>query len=206
MTESATTLYPELPLGEFIRVLDLFPGRGDETLFGGLRICEVGQSPYIALSYVCGNTTLTQSIRVSGHQLGIYQNAFELLTRFRHATEIVTVWIDGICINQNDAKEKEREVAFMYKIYETASCCNIWLGPSDEDSRIAIEYAKTLDGDTLLREYSPCLEFGMGSGYWERKSHVLDVLSEQPGKEALINACAKFLLRPWFTRVGTGSF
>ena len=89
----------------------------------------------------------------------------------------------------------------MYKIYETAVVCNIWLGPGDEDSRIAIEYARTLDGDTFLLEYSRYLEFGAGSGHWERKVHVLDVLADHKEQRKLVNACAHFLLRPWFTRV-----
>ena len=96
-------LYPELPPGEFIRVLDLHPGSGDDELVGELRTTELGKTAYTALSYVCGNTALTHSIVVSGHKLGIYKNACELLTRFRDPTEVVTVWIDGICINQNDA-------------------------------------------------------------------------------------------------------
>ena len=103
MAEVSTPLYPELPPGEYIRVLDLHPGSGEQELVGALRTTKLGECPYTALSYVCGDTTLTHSINVSGHQLGIYKNAFELLTRFRDPNAVVTVWIDGICIYQNDA-------------------------------------------------------------------------------------------------------
>jgi Heterokaryon incompatibility protein (HET) len=98
MSADIQPLYPELPPGDFIRVLDLCPGTGAEELIGELRTCELGTSPYAALSYVCGDTALTHRISVSGHQLGVYKNAFELLTRFRHPTETVTVWIDVVCI------------------------------------------------------------------------------------------------------------
>ena len=89
----------------------------------------------------------------------------------------------------------------MYKIYETAQACNVWLGPEDESSRLAMQYANTLDGDPFLHDYSHHLEFGGSSGYWESKAHVLDVLADHPDKQNLINACANFLLRRWFGRV-----
>lgn len=89
----------------------------------------------------------------------------------------------------------------MYKIYETAQACNVWLGPEDENSRLAMQYARALDGNTFLRDYSHYLEFGRPSGYWESKAHVLDVLADHPDKQKLINTCANFLLRPWFSRV-----
>ena len=173
MSASAQLLYEDIPHGEYIRVLDLLPGVRDEPLVGKLRIAELGKSPYIALSYVCGNTALTRSINISSHTLGIYNSTFEILTRFRHSSKTVTVWIDCICINQNDAKEKEREVGVMWKIYEHATACNIWLGPGDADSNAAMNYARTLDAEAYQAEYSPYLEFG--SGYWERKSHILDL-------------------------------
>ena len=88
----------------------------------------------------------------------------------------------------------------MYKIYETAIVCNIWLGPGDANSSMAIKYAMTLDGEPFLLNYSNYLEFG-GGGYWERKAHILDYIADHPDKQSLINACANFLLRPWFTRV-----
>ena len=96
-------LYPELPPGEFIRVLDVYPGTGDDDLVGELRTTKLGKTPYIALSYVCENTTLTHNITVSGHKLGIYRSTSELLSRFRDPTQVVAVWIDCVCINQNDA-------------------------------------------------------------------------------------------------------
>jgi hypothetical protein len=202
MSDPSHPCYDEqLPPGDFVRVLDVLPGSNNDPLVGKLRVAELGKSSYIALSYVCGNTSLTHSILLSGHILGIYSSTHELLSRFRDANEVVTVWIDCICINQNDAKEKEREVGVMWKIYENAEACHIWLGPGDEDSRAAMEYAKTLNGEAYQAEYSPYLEFGASSGYWDRKSHILDLMNDNNGREYLVNACAKFLGRPWFTRV-----
>jgi hypothetical protein len=162
-----------LPPGDFIRLLDLHPRNTNDPLVGKLRVAEIGKESYIALSYVCGTTSSTHTISLSGGTLGIYSSTHEILSRFRHANRMMTVWIDCICINQHDVREKEREVSAMWKIYENAEACYIWLGAGHEESKVAMGYARTLDGAMFLAEYSPHLDFGAGSGYWERKSHIL---------------------------------
>ncbi|OTA90543.1 hypothetical protein M434DRAFT_77799 [Hypoxylon sp. CO27-5] len=46
------------------------------------------------------------------------------------------IWIDAICINQNDRAEKENQVKLMDKIYANATTVKIWLGEAN-DSYIA---------------------------------------------------------------------
>lgn len=38
------------------------------------------------------------------------------------------VWVDAICINQDDLSERANQVKLMHKIYRTASTVKIWLG------------------------------------------------------------------------------
>lgn len=38
------------------------------------------------------------------------------------------LWIDAICINQNDIEEKNRQVGIMREIYKEASKVHVWLG------------------------------------------------------------------------------
>jgi hypothetical protein len=38
------------------------------------------------------------------------------------------LWIDGVCINQTDILERNRQVQLMGEIYSRASCVLIWLG------------------------------------------------------------------------------
>jgi hypothetical protein len=39
------------------------------------------------------------------------------------------IWIDALCINQNDDEEKAAQVSFMGEIYQSARAVVIWLGP-----------------------------------------------------------------------------
>lgn len=45
------------------------------------------------------------------------------------------LWIDAICINQDDIAEKNSQVAMMAEIYKKATRVNIWLGESNRLSR-----------------------------------------------------------------------
>ena len=48
------------------------------------------------------------------------------------------VWIDAVCINQQDLNERSSQVAFMTDIYELASSVVVWLGRHDNHSRRAM--------------------------------------------------------------------
>lgn len=201
------SVYVKLPQeGDFIRLLELFPGNQSEQLSGKLVVHDLlntAQS-YTATSYVCGNDDRSESyILISDTRLGIYKNADEVLRRFRSTKDIVYLWIDVACIDQDDPLEKAREVNLMYKVYQNAAKTMVWMGPSDDSSRTAITYARSLDAQTFLDEYMPYVTQSGYSFYHETKSFVLDMFGTHPHKETVINACAQFLLRPWFTRVWT---
>ncbi|KAF4427476.1 Heterokaryon incompatibility 6 OR allele [Fusarium acutatum] len=126
-----------------IRLLDLYPSQGlvDSRLIGRLYTTSIeSPSPYIALSYVWGLGDKTQSIDVS--TLNDDEETFILITEsletalqhFRKPDEVITLWIDQICINQADNKEKSQQVAMMGSIYSSATQVLVWLGPAQDGS------------------------------------------------------------------------
>lgn len=46
------------------------------------------------------------------------------------------LWIDGICIDQNNVRERNAQVALMARIYKAAITTRVWLGPEKEDTHI----------------------------------------------------------------------
>lgn len=46
----------------------------------------------------------------------------------------LVLWVDAVCIDQNDEAEKTWQVQQMRRVYSQASTVIIWLGPSDEGS------------------------------------------------------------------------
>ncbi|KAI1120346.1 heterokaryon incompatibility protein-domain-containing protein [Nemania abortiva] len=55
-------------------------------------------------------------------------NLIEALSRLRHASENRILWVDALCINQDDMAEKATQVPLMARIYSCASQVLIWLG------------------------------------------------------------------------------
>ncbi|KAF2032104.1 HET-domain-containing protein [Setomelanomma holmii] len=87
--------------------------------------------PYIALSYVWGDTSPTQVIHVNGQQFVVRQNLFDFLTTFVHdCGNVFHLWVDQICIDQTSKSERNYQVQMMSDIYSRRNCqCVIaWLG------------------------------------------------------------------------------
>jgi len=66
-------------------------------------------------------------MQVEGAQLPIGENLYEALVHLR-LTEDCTLWIDAICINQDDPAEKQYQVGPMGFIYHRAERVLVWLG------------------------------------------------------------------------------
>ncbi|KAF2270186.1 HET-domain-containing protein [Lojkania enalia] len=64
-----------------------------------------------------------------GQRFYVRPNLDKALRRLRHPTETIVLWVDAICINQNDVKgEKPEQIAKMKHIYNKAVNVCIWLG------------------------------------------------------------------------------
>ncbi|KAH8803604.1 heterokaryon incompatibility protein-domain-containing protein, partial [Xylogone sp. PMI_703] len=57
------------------------------------------------------------------------QNCWEMLRLFRLQKGTRTLWIDALCINQQDIRERSEQVARMRHIYEQCSRVLVYLGP-----------------------------------------------------------------------------
>lgn len=86
-----------------------------------------------------------RQINLNGKEIKITSNLFDALKHIRagletNATSIL--WVDALCINQEDATEKGHQVAQMSELYEQAMKVICWLGPATKDTYSAsIMYA-----------------------------------------------------------------
>lgn len=83
----------------------------------------------------------------------VMPNLYEALRHIRSETHSVTLWVDALCINQFDNKEKEEQVLKMAQIYHKAYNVHVWLGsgrPGDLVSNRAMDFIyKVIDSDNL---------------------------------------------------------
>ena len=101
------------------------------------------------------------------------------------------VWIDGVCINQDDVDERNAQVRLMRHIYESATCVHIWLGEPADDSAVAIRVLKNLASEWERQEEGPNAEEIF-------QSPSTQLLQWNDTERASVSA---FLHRPWFTRI-----
>ncbi|KAI1744718.1 HET-domain-containing protein [Xylaria scruposa] len=115
-----------------IRLLQLAPGRVGEPIRCSYQIASVDENvPYQTLSYVWGAMDGNKTIIVEGTEADLTDNLFDALTRIRHETEPRYLWVDALCINQQDGEEKTAQVNMMHRIYANCVQCNMWMGKID---------------------------------------------------------------------------
>jgi len=94
---------------------------------------------YEALSYVWGDPCNTLPIFVEEHSFPVMVNLHAALSRLRDQFLQRIIWVDAICINQNNEKEKSQQIQLMAGIYSKASRVIVWLGEETPDSERALE-------------------------------------------------------------------
>ncbi len=133
-----------------VRILTLYPGRGDEPLVGELTTENLAAAqPYEAVSYVWGPGARRKSLICSsnGRYLPLTQSIHDTLSCIRDPDRPRRLWADQICINQDDVVERSHQVTLMNAIYQGAAKVLVWLGPDDEDAaEEAIGMVKYLNG------------------------------------------------------------
>ena len=134
-----------------IRLLILLPFRNASTstipLQGELIhvVLEGENKPqYETVSYFWGDPARCSLIIVDGKALWIPQNIDRTLRTLAVTGREKILWIDAVCINQDDLAKRTHQVAMMAKIYESSTCNIIDLGDADSMDSRAIEHRRHL--------------------------------------------------------------
>ncbi|OAQ62716.1 heterokaryon incompatibility protein (HET) domain-containing protein [Pochonia chlamydosporia 170] len=111
-----------------------------QSLVGSLKQTKLDQvPPFLALSYHWGNSVKDIRIDCDGfhlHITGALADALHRLLWFYQTGDnqyhfpTRLLWIDQVCINQNDIDERFQQVRLMGTIYWRAIRTVVWLGPS----------------------------------------------------------------------------
>jgi hypothetical protein len=142
----ATFRYSALPKTPgVIRLLRLLPSEREED-----RICcelfdyellRPGRTtpPYEALSYVWGDEENPEFISLDGKSFSVTLSLYGALLNLRDTGVLRTIWVDAICINQQDNEEKGIQIQAMASVYAMASKVVVWLGKAESESDRALE-------------------------------------------------------------------
>jgi hypothetical protein len=90
---------------------------------------------YDCLSYSCGTDPPSHVIILDGAALPITWNLLQALNSLRQVQKTGLVWIDAICINQQDLDERSQQIQIMSKIYSGAQHVIVYLGGEADGSQ-----------------------------------------------------------------------
>ncbi|KAL2678692.1 hypothetical protein Neosp_009443 [[Neocosmospora] mangrovei] len=176
-----------------IRLVTILPGSETQPISLELHHTIMSQEPppaYEALSYVWGTPDDGVAISVAYSDnpyqstLTVGQNLFVALQHLRRADKPRTMWIDAVCINQEDIAERSSQVRNMGNVYRLASRVVVWLGEAENDSDFIMSLLRDV-GARIQRELNDWVRYLESEAYKSRAIHALYFL----------------LLRPWFKRV-----
>lgn len=93
---------------------------------------------YEAVSWCWGKEKPNQLLRIhDGDQVYAFQHLPKPQISF-----VRQLWVDAICIDQRNTKERNEQVPNMDKIYGNAKSVCIWLGEGDVHSNLAMDFIK----------------------------------------------------------------
>jgi hypothetical protein len=104
---------------------------------------------FTTISYVWGKYLPEErvDITVNGAKFPVAPSIPPILELIRDHADFKNVrwiWIDGICINQNDKVEKNTQVEMMGRIYKKSEMTVAWLGKAEKDTDAAMNFLKEL--------------------------------------------------------------
>lgn len=129
-----------------IRLLILMPSEEEDSMI----VCSTSErsfypedsqaEPYEALSYTWGTADdiCSNPILFNSYPRRISTNLERALRTLRRRDQERVLWVDALCIDQSNLLEKAAQIAYMPSIYSNSTSVIIWLGPSGQESDIAM--------------------------------------------------------------------
>ena len=176
------------------RILYIEPGVPGSRIRASLHESRLGDGvTYLALSYVWGSPQIVAYVMVEDCYSLVTENLYAALQHLRSENEPLYIWIDQICINQQDQEERSQQVMLMHDIFSKSVQVLIWLGKDTQP------YAEGLLYILKLLAHTDYLNAQLDDDLVER---VVDFTDSQDVDEILPSLSALYENR-WFSRSWT---
>ncbi|KAF3013258.1 hypothetical protein E8E14_008700 [Neopestalotiopsis sp. 37M] len=172
-----------------IRLLILLPSPNAAEIHARLATISLNDGhKFDALSYVWGEDDDSEPIIVDGQTIKVRKNLKSALRRLgSFASQAEGLWIDAICINQDDSQEKTFQLPLMRAIYTQASTVIVWLGEGNEYIGAIFQRAQFAESaESIGNAYPP-----------------MDILNKDKRGEKAFIGWIDFFLLPYWQRMWT---
>ena len=125
---SNRAIYVSTPLGPQkaqIRIVHLQPRLGSDEIRCSLEVIDFEDElrhEYAALSYEWGDLDISQCIILNGSRFAVRKNLWWALWHLRKEKKQMTIWINALCIDQEDIRERNHQVSTFLSGYSKHRC------------------------------------------------------------------------------------
>lgn len=171
-------VHQRLNSSRHIRLLRILPDKqATDSISIVLDQFSLDSTPsYTALSYVWGSAEQPCTISCNEDRLNVTENLLQALRHLRQSNTLIEerlLWVDAICINQTDEREKSSQIQLMREIYTNAESVICWLG---EEQAPLKHYRNLLPSPrTSLSKHDELLSLLLRP-YWQRAWTFQEVL------------------------------
>ena len=153
---------------------------------------------YETTSYCCGDQSVRSYIYLNGCIFDLPLTAEQTLRRIQYFDRDRVVWIDAVCISQDDIDERSQQVVRMHEVYSRCRRNLIWLGEAERgDHELALQaidaVARNLRSATdEYKTFNNTLYDELGRSKYNDSALTIDFEVE---------SLTRFFACPWFRRL-----
>jgi hypothetical protein len=120
-----------------------------DVTYPSIDVSEGSYQSYEALSYEWGSQAILYPVHVnyapeSANIIAVTPNLENALRQLRLQDKARVLWVDALCIDQNNLSERSSQVALMGDTFRFAKRVIVWLGPEEDNSHYALTKMDTL--------------------------------------------------------------
>ncbi|KAF2143531.1 uncharacterized protein K452DRAFT_204672, partial [Aplosporella prunicola CBS 121167] len=153
---------------------------------------------YEAISYTWGNPMRRPAVLIDGRAFHVTANAHNILRGRSSSLLPRLLWIDSVCINQQDNFEKSNQVRMIRDIYQKAFLVTVWMGQNSWPTCVTEELLFSIDAYWVSRQLVKLRE--AASQFPGDSRGLLEKLTATR-RSTYWFKFVEFLRHPWFERI-----
>ena len=190
------------PEAGYVRLMYLLPAEASADIRVALlhtRLTKEDVPKYEALSYAWGERDTPEVVYVGQEgddTIAVTRSLYQALPYLRYREKRRVLWIDAICVDQQNLEERGHQVQRMSDVYSLAERVIVWLGLDDTTSGHTIQLLRTIaskvEVDWITSTIKPVSQ---DDAQWA------DVTGARYHNRQDRFAVYSLIIRPWFERL-----
>ena len=186
----------------YIRLMYLLPAENTAEIRVDIvhtHLTKEDVSKYEALSYAWGESNTPEVIYVGQKgdvTMAVTRNLYQALPYLRYRDQRRVLWIDAICVDQQNLRERGPQVERMGDIYSLADRVIVWLGLEDSTSVHAIQFLRTIASKVDVDWFTSTMKpLSQDDADW------VEINKAPTYSKREVSAIYALIMRPWFERL-----